>query len=98
MGTGKVAAIRRQFLQLGVDADMPVAFVENGTTAAQRSLLCTVSTMHKVAADAAVTSPSIIYIGRAVAAATDLSWFEGSANAGGFSSLLEYEKVSAASM
>jgi uroporphyrin-III C-methyltransferase/precorrin-2 dehydrogenase/sirohydrochlorin ferrochelatase len=98
MGSGKVAAIRQQFLQLGVEADTPVAFVENGTTAAQRSLLCTVSTMHDVAANAGVTSPAIIYIGRAVAAATDLSWFEGSANARGFSSLLEYEKVSAASM
>lgn len=97
MGTSSVAEIRRQLLLNGVGTDMPVAFVENATTDAQRSRLCTVATMQTVAANAAITSPSIIYVGAAVATANDLQWFAGSSPASRFPAVLEGEAVSLAS-
>ena len=97
MGTSSVAEIRRQLLLNGVGTDTPVAFVENATTDAQRSRLCTVATMQTVAANAAIASPSIIYVGAAVATANDLQWFAGGSPASRFPALLEGEAVSFAS-
>ena len=98
MGTSNVAEIRRQLLLNGTGTDTPVAFVENATTDAQRSRLCTVATMQTVATNAAIASPGIIYVGAAVASANDLQWFTGSSHAGQFPALLEGEAVSIASI
>lgn len=98
MGTSNVGEIRRQLLLNGVATDTPVAFVENATTDAQRSRLCTVATMQSVAVDAAIASPGIIYVGAAVASANDLQWFAGSSPANRFPERLESEAVAIASI
>lgn len=97
MGTSNVAEIQRQLLRNGVVADAPVGFVENATTDAQRSRFCTVATMQTVAANAGIASPSIIYVGAAVASANELQWFTGDSPAPQFPALLEGEAVSIAS-
>lgn len=98
MGTGNVAEIRRQLLHHGVAAETPVAFVENATTDAQRSLLGTVSSMQSLAARENIESPAIIYIGAAVAAASELAWFSGGSTAGRFPATLHGEAVANVSM
>lgn len=98
MGTGNVAEIRQQLLRHGVSAETPVAFVENATTNAQREFLCTLATMQGVAAREVIASPAIIYVGAAVAAASELAWFAGNSAASRFPATLQDESVSAVSV
>ena len=101
MGTSSVAEIREQLLANGVTAETPVAFVENGTTDEQRTLLCDVASMCDIATTEYLSSPSIIYIGAAVAAARELQWFDDSAHHSGahrFDVNLDSENVASASM
>lgn len=98
MGAGSVADIRAQLLGNDVSPELPVAFVENGTTQNQRTILTTVAEMNDAARRNAIESPSIIYIGQSVAAAEDLQWFEGQSRAEKYSPQIDGEIVSVASM
>ncbi|MGI9221674.1 MAG: siroheme synthase CysG [Woeseiaceae bacterium] len=98
MGASSVEKIHEQLLAHDVARDLPVAFVENGTTKEQRRILCSVESMACAANFSDLQSPSIIYIGEAVSAAEDLNWFEGASRASQFSNLIDGEKVAAASM
>ncbi len=98
MGASSVATIRNQLLRNGVSPELPVAFVENGTTQDQRTVLTTVGAMDDAARSNAIKSPSIIYIGESVAAAKDLQWFEGQSRAEKYSQLIDGEFVAVASM
>jgi uroporphyrin-III C-methyltransferase/precorrin-2 dehydrogenase/sirohydrochlorin ferrochelatase len=95
MGASSVADIREQLLANNVAPELPVAFVENGTTRQQRSILCTVATMEDAATTARIQSPTIIYIGAAVAAAENLQWFAGQSRAGAFSDQIPRSATSA---
>ena len=81
MGAGSVAEIRTQLLANDVRPELPVAFVENGTTQQQRTFLCSVASMQDVASAERIQSPTIIYIGEAINAAENLQWFEGQSRA-----------------
>ena len=98
MGASSVATIRNQLLRDDVSSELPVAFVENGTTQDQRTVLTTVGAMDDAARNNAIKSPSIIYIGESVAAAKDLQWFEGQSRAEKYSQLIDGEFVAVASM
>jgi uroporphyrin-III C-methyltransferase/precorrin-2 dehydrogenase/sirohydrochlorin ferrochelatase len=98
MGANSVAEIRKQLLRNNVSPQLPVAFVENGTTQDQRTILTTVAKMADAAHDKAISSPSIIYIGESVAAAKDLQWFEGRSRAEKYSQSIDGEFVAVASM
>jgi uroporphyrin-III C-methyltransferase/precorrin-2 dehydrogenase/sirohydrochlorin ferrochelatase len=60
-----------------VAANMPIAIVENGTLPAQRVTITRADTLHRDAEAADICSPAIIFIGRAVASARRLQWFNG---------------------
>ncbi len=98
MGANSIAEIRKQLLNNDVSPQLPVAFVENGTTQDQRTILSTVAEMEDAARSNAISSPSIIYIGESVAAAKDLQWFEGQSRAEEFSRSIDGELVAVASM
>lgn len=98
MGAGSVDEIRDQLLRNQIASELPVAFVENGTTAEQRRVLTTVADMADTASSARIKAPSIIYVGAAVAAAEQLSWFDGASRADRFNDHVDGEFVSAASM
>jgi uroporphyrin-III C-methyltransferase/precorrin-2 dehydrogenase/sirohydrochlorin ferrochelatase len=98
MGANSIAEIRKQLLNNDVSPQLPVAFVENGTTQDQRTILSTVAEMEDAARSNAISSPSIIYIGESVAAAKDLQWFEGQSRAEKFSRSIDGELVAVASM
>ena len=98
MGANSVAEIRRQLLRNDVSPNLPVAFVENGTTQNQRTILSTVAEMGDAAHNNAVSSPCIIYIGESVALAKDLQWFEGQSRAEKYSQSIDGEFVAVASM
>jgi uroporphyrin-III C-methyltransferase/precorrin-2 dehydrogenase/sirohydrochlorin ferrochelatase len=98
MGSNSVAEIRTALLRNDVSSELPVAFVENGTTQNQRTLLGTVAAMEDIARNNAIGSPCVIYIGVSVAAAEDLQWFEGQSRAEEYSQLIDGEFVAVASM
>jgi len=98
MGAGSVVDIRAQLLANKISPDLPVAFVENGTTRQQRTVLASVATMAKAALDEHIQSPTIIYIGEAIGVAEKLQWFQGQSRAAEFPQCIAGETVAVASM
>ncbi|WP_411201758.1 siroheme synthase CysG [Kosakonia cowanii] len=73
MGLNQAAAIQEQLIAHGMQADMPVALVENGTSVQQRVVSGTLSQLGDLAQQ--VKSPSLIIVGRVVALRDKLKWF-----------------------
>ncbi|MDF2625353.1 siroheme synthase CysG [Kosakonia sp. CFBP8986] len=73
MGLNQAAAIQEQLIAHGMQADMPVALVENGTSVQQRVVSGTLSQLGELAQQ--VKSPSLIIVGRVVALRDKLKWF-----------------------
>lgn len=73
MGLGQAAEIRRQLIQHGMSAQMPVALVENGTSTRQRVVTGSLEQLAELAQT--VESPALIIIGEVVALREQLSWF-----------------------
>ncbi len=96
MGVNSVAEIRRQMLAHSVSNDMPIAFVENGTTNQQRTIISTVGNMQTDSAKAKISSPAMLFIGAAIRTAERLQWFNGQSVAAEFSTQLDEDKFAAA--
>ncbi|MHA8111914.1 siroheme synthase CysG [Kosakonia cowanii] len=73
MGLNQAAAIQEQLIAHSMQADMPVALVENGTSVQQRVVSGTLSQLGELAQQ--VKSPSLIIVGRVVALRDKLKWF-----------------------
>jgi len=73
MGLNQAAAIQEQLIAHGMQADVPVALVENGTSVQQRVVSGTLSELGELAQQ--VKSPSLIIVGRVVALRDKLKWF-----------------------
>ena len=67
MAVGSLAEICEAAVGSGVDPDLPVAVVENGSTALQRVTHATLATAARAVADRGVRSPAVVVVG-AVAA------------------------------
>lgn len=79
MGLTATAEICNQLQAHGLSADYPAALVEHGTTARQRVLRGTLSTLPTLLADA--QSPSLLIVGEVVQLHDSLAWFEGHSDA-----------------
>ena len=66
MGMAHLARITKELRQAGMDAHTPVALIQNGTLAAQRSVLTTLAGAAEAAATSAIGSPAIIVVGDVV--------------------------------
>lgn len=75
MGLLTLSVICQQLQQHGMDARMPVAIVEQGTTPQQRVLTGTLESIAEQVSEAGVRSPAIIIIGRVVQLRSELAWF-----------------------
>ncbi|WP_263753830.1 siroheme synthase CysG [Kosakonia cowanii] len=73
MGLNQAAAIQEQLIAHGMQADMPVALVENGTSVQQRVVSGALSQLGELAQQ--VKSPSLIIVGRVVTLRDKLKWF-----------------------
>ncbi|MBK0017610.1 siroheme synthase CysG [Kosakonia sp. S42] len=73
MGLNQAEAIQEQLIAHGMQADMPVALVENGTSVQQRVVSGALSQLGDLAQQ--VKSPSLIIVGRVVALRDKLKWF-----------------------
>ncbi|KTR89133.1 siroheme synthase CysG [Pantoea dispersa] len=73
MGLSQAADIQQQLLRHGMDAAMPVAIVQHGTTPQQRVACATLQELATLAQQFA--SPALIIVGRVVSLRTQLRWF-----------------------
>nr|WP_202632529.1 siroheme synthase CysG [Cronobacter malonaticus] len=73
MGLNQAAAIQEKLIEHGMDPQMPVALVENGTSVKQRVVTGVLTELGALAQR--VESPSLIIVGRVVALRDKLNWF-----------------------
>lgn len=76
MGVSSLKIICDNLLSAGMARDMPAAVLERGTTARQRRICGTISSLPDLARDAAVQKPAIIVVGRVCALSERFSWAE----------------------
>lgn len=73
MGLNQAATIQAQLIAHGMESDMPVALVENGTSVKQRVVSGWLNELGELATQ--VASPALIIVGRVVALRDKLNWF-----------------------
>lgn len=76
MGLANIDAIQRQLLAAGLPADTPAALIENGSTPQQRRVLTRLEELSASAQAEQVVSPALIVIGKVVALAGEMDWFD----------------------
>ena len=76
MGLVGLPVICKKLIEHGVDKDMPIALVQQGTTTQQQVFTGTLSTMESVINKQEVKAPTLIIIGSVVGLRDRLSWFE----------------------
>jgi uroporphyrin-III C-methyltransferase/precorrin-2 dehydrogenase/sirohydrochlorin ferrochelatase len=73
MGLNQAATIQAQLIAHGMERDMAVALVENGTSVKQRVVSGSLNELGELATQ--VASPALIIVGRVVALRDKLNWF-----------------------
>ena len=73
MGVGRAAELSAEMRAGGLAAETPVAVVENGTTAHERTVVTTVAGLPGALADEGITGPALILVGDVVGRRMDRS-------------------------
>ncbi len=76
MGVGNAPEIADILVREGMDPDMPVAIIENGTFNSQRTFLTNLQSVAETISSNSVKPPAIFVIGPTVAMKNELDWFE----------------------
>ena len=76
MGLVGLPVICKELIAHGVDADMPIALIEQGTTQRQRVFTGSLSTLPGIIEKSAVRAPTLVIVGEVVRLRDRLSWFE----------------------
>src|SRR6184192_111359 len=76
MGVKALPVICKRLLEQGMDAAMPAACIQWGTTAKQRTVVGTIGDLDQKVAEAKLTPPAITIVGKVVGLRETLNWFE----------------------
>lgn len=76
MGMRNLPLIAKRLMESGLDARMPAAVVQWGTSAAQRAVTAPLWEIPSRAAAAGLGAPAIILVGQVASLRDELSWFE----------------------
>ena len=76
MGVTALRDILGGLLEAGIDPDMPAAILQKGTTAGQKRIVATVTTLPEEVDRQGIETPAIIVVGRVCALADDFGWYE----------------------
>ncbi|WP_126452192.1 uroporphyrinogen-III C-methyltransferase [Sulfuriflexus mobilis] len=76
MGLANIDLITSKLMDAGLDANIPAAAIQNGTTARQQRVLSTLSLLSADVKKAMLQPPVIFVIGKVVSLARELDWFE----------------------
>ena len=82
MGVRRLGRIASQLVAGGRPASEPVAIIERGTFADQRTIAGTLGDIARVAADAGVRAPAIAVVGAVAGLHEELAWFQAGPLAG----------------
>ena len=66
----------RDFWMQGMDPEMPAAILQKGTTAGQKKIVATVSTLEAEVKRQGIETPAIIVVGKVCALADEFDWYE----------------------
>lgn len=76
MGVSAMADICQGLIDAGMDLDMPAAILQKGTTAGQKRLVATVSTLKEEVEKQGIETPAIIVVGKVCTLADKFAWYE----------------------
>jgi uroporphyrinogen III methyltransferase/synthase len=76
MGVGNLERICSELIRAGRPPATPVAVIERGTLAVQRTVTGSLESIGTIARDAGIRPPSIIVVGEVVGLREELGWFE----------------------
>jgi len=76
MGVSALSDICKGLLQGGMDPDMPAAILQKGTTAGQKRIVATVSTLKEEVDKQGIETPAIIVVGKVCTLAEKFAWYE----------------------
>ena len=76
MGIESMESICAGLVDAGMDPDMPAAVLQEGTTARQRRVTATVSTLKEASDAAGIKAPAIIVVGKVCTLADEFAWYE----------------------
>jgi uroporphyrin-III C-methyltransferase len=76
MGIAALADICQGLLDAGMDSDMPAAVLQKGTTADQKRVVATVSTLKEEVERQGIETPAIIVVGKVCKLAAEFGWYE----------------------
>lgn len=74
MGLSRIGVISKQLIEGGIDKNLPVAVIQDGTTSKQKIITGTISNISKLVTQKKIKSPSIIIIGKVVKLSKNLGW------------------------
>ena len=74
MGLSRISVISKKLIDGGMDKDMPVAVIQNGTTSKQRMIKGTISNISNKIKRNKITPPTNIIIGRVVDLSDIIGW------------------------
>ena len=76
MGVAALHDIFQGLLDEGMDPEMPAAILQKGTTAGQKKIVATVSTLEAEVKRQGIQTPAIIVVGKVCALADEFNWYE----------------------
>ncbi len=76
MGIGNLSLITQSLIDAGLDPSTPAAAIENGTTNNQQRVLSQLNQLHDAVTQSNLKAPVMIIIGKVVALADELDWFQ----------------------
>lgn len=76
MGLLGIKTICEQLIEHGMDAEMPIAVVQHGTTRTQRVVTADLKAMPAIVDSEKLKAPTIIIIGRVVGLRNSLNWYQ----------------------
>ena len=76
MGVAALHDICQGLLDEGMEPEMPAAILQKGTTAGQKKIVATVSTLEAEVKRQGIQTPAIIVVGKVCALADEFNWYE----------------------
>ena len=76
MGVSALGDICQGLLSGGMDKNMPAAILQKGTTAGQKRIIATVSTLEDEVKRKGIQTPAIIVVGKVCRLAEEFAWYE----------------------
>ena len=76
MGVSALPDICAGLIGAGMEKDMPAAILQKGTTAGQKRIVATVSTLEEEVKRQGIETPAIIVVGKVCTLAEKFGWYE----------------------